>query len=482
MSDSTIIQKSVGWSFFAEIAAKFVTPVTNMILARLLMPSDFGVLAVCNMLVSFADILTDAGFAKFLIQRDFENNSEKSKYACVAFWTNFIVSIVVFISIFVFRENIAYLLGNIEYSFVICVASFQLIITSISSIQMGLLRRSFDFKRLFVIRIAVVFIPLIITVPLAYYTKSYWSLVIGSIIGAFANSAMLTYSSSWRPYLYYSVERLKNMLNYSLWSLCEGLGNWFIFWVDTFILSSYYNSYYLGIYKNSSNIVMSIMGMVSSAISPVLLSVLSRLKNRKTEFYSAFFDIFKIMGYITIPMGLVIFFFRDIITYILLGSQWGEAADILGAWGLMLMCSVIFYTFTAELYKSTGIPKILFLFQCTYLIFLIPVCIYSVKIGFWEFVYSRCLCVLEQVFISLFFLKWFYKIRVTKILRSLLNPVIASSFIIILGVVDNVFFYKENLVNFLFLIFSVVSYGLIISSVFKKDLLDAKSRIRNIHI
>lgn len=472
----------MGWSFFAEIAAKFVSPVTNMILARLLMPSDFGVLAICNMLVSFADILTDAGFAKFLIQRDFKNKREKSKYACVAFWTNLILSVIVFISIFIFRESIALLLGNIEYSFVICVASFQLIITSISSIQMGLLRRSFDFKKLFVIRMLVVFIPLVITVPLAYYTKSYWSLVIGNIIGAFANSVMLTYSSSWRPYIYYSFERLKNIFNYSFWSLCEGLGNWFIFWVDTFILSSYYNSYYLGIYKNSSNIVMSIMGMVSSAISPVLLSVLSRLKNRKVEFYSAFFDIFKIMGYVTIPMGVALFFFRDIITYILLGSQWGEAADILGAWGLMLMCSIIFYTFTAELYKSTGIPKILFLFQCTYLLFLIPVCIYSVKMGFWEFVYGRCLCVLEQVFMSLIFLKYFYKMRVRHILRTLLNPALASSVIVLFGIVNSVFFYKENIVNFIFLIFSIISYALIVSSVFRADLLDSKSRIQNIHI
>lgn len=482
MSDDKVVQKSVGWSFFAEIAAKFVTPVTNMILARLLVPEDFGVLAICNMLVSFADIITDAGFAKFLIQRDFQDDFIKSKYACVAFWTNFILSVVVVFLIFCFRIDIAELLGNADYAFVICIASTQLVITSISSIQMGLFRRAFNYKQLFVIRMTVVFVPLLITIPLAYYTRSYWSLVIGSLAGALANSVMLTSMSSWRPHFYYSFTLLKDMFSYSFWSLCEGLGNWFIFWIDTFILASNYTDYYLGIYKNSSNIVMSIMGMVSAAISPVLLSVLSRLKGRKEDFYSVFLDIFKIMSYVTIPMGAVLFFFRDVVTYVFLGSQWGEAANVVGAWGLMLTCSIIFYTFTAELYKSTGIPKILFLFQFTYLIFLIPVCIYAVRIGFWEFVYIRCLCVLEQVAMSLIFLKIFYNISAKGLLGSLVNPVIASLTIAVMGYVNYQFYEGSIGINFLLLIGSICAYAAFVVLVFRNDLMMAKNRIQKIKI
>ena len=54
------------WSTFTEIAAKLISPITNMILARLLTPEAFGVVATINMVVSFADIFTDAGFQKFL--------------------------------------------------------------------------------------------------------------------------------------------------------------------------------------------------------------------------------------------------------------------------------------------------------------------------------------------------------------------------------------------------------------------------------
>lgn len=63
---SNKIQKSIGWSLFSEIAVKFVVPITNMILARVLTPDAFGVVAVCNMLISFVDLITDAGLENIL--------------------------------------------------------------------------------------------------------------------------------------------------------------------------------------------------------------------------------------------------------------------------------------------------------------------------------------------------------------------------------------------------------------------------------
>lgn len=85
---SNKIQKSLGWSLFSEIAVKFVVPITNMILARVLTPDAFGVVAVCNMLISFVDLITDAGFGKYIVQHDFENDKDKENYINVSFWTN----------------------------------------------------------------------------------------------------------------------------------------------------------------------------------------------------------------------------------------------------------------------------------------------------------------------------------------------------------------------------------------------------------
>lgn len=114
-----------------------------MLLARILNPNAFGVLAICNMLVSFVDIITDAGFGKYLVQHDFNDDQEKHAYADVAFWSNLTISVALFLLIILNRTKIAGLLGNTEYSTVISVASIQLVFTSCPVFRQVLFRRQF---------------------------------------------------------------------------------------------------------------------------------------------------------------------------------------------------------------------------------------------------------------------------------------------------------------------------------------------------
>lgn len=480
MSDgkNTVIQKTIGWSLFAEVAAKFVTPVTNMLLARILTPDDFGVLAVCNMLVSFVDIITDAGFGKYIVQSDIQSEDERDRIANIAFWSNLTLSIAVYLVIVLNRIRIASLLGDSNYSTVICVASFQLILTSISSIQIGLFRRSFDYKKLFYARLTVAIMPLVIAVPFAYFTRSYWALIIGAMSGALANSILLTALSTWRPRFYYSFDLLKRMLGFSFWSLCEGLANWTIFWFDTFLVTRFYSAYYVGIYKNSANMVMTIMGMISASMSPVLLSVLSRVKDDRAEFENLYLTIQRIMLYLVIPMGFGMFLYRDIITYILFGSQWNEASNVIGAWAIMMMCSVIFYSFPAELYKSKGIPKILFLFQCGYLVFMIPICLALIDDGFWTFVCIRCFCIVEQIILSLILIKKYFSISPKNLFKNMLKPFLCSCSIPVAALIFSLFM-KSRLQQFVAMLLSASIYFIIVYLFCRKDLLLAKDRIQN---
>ena len=169
------------WSTITEVAAKFVSPITNMVLARILVPEAFGVVATVTMIISFAEMFADSGFQKYLVQHEFKDEDEKFKNANVAFWTNLGISILLWFAIILFRNKIAILVGNPGLGNVIAIACVQLPITAFSSIQMALYRRNFDFKTLFIVRIIAVCIPFVITIPLAIKGFGYWSLIIGSI-------------------------------------------------------------------------------------------------------------------------------------------------------------------------------------------------------------------------------------------------------------------------------------------------------------
>ena len=194
------------WSSFTELVAKLVSPVTNMILARILAPEVFGVVATVTMITSFAEMFANAGFQKYLVQHEFKNTEEKYKNANVAFWTNFSISIILWGLIFVFSEQLAILVGNPGLGNVISIGSIQLLITAFSSIQMALYRRNFDFKTLFIVRMISIFIPFVVTIPLALAGLSYWSLIIGSLTIQFSNAVILTIKSDWKPKFYDSVK------------------------------------------------------------------------------------------------------------------------------------------------------------------------------------------------------------------------------------------------------------------------------------
>ena len=88
------IKKAAKWSSISELISKLVNPITNMILARILAPEAYGVVATLTMIITFAEIFTDAGFQKYLIQHEFSDDEDREHSTNVAFWTNLTMSLM----------------------------------------------------------------------------------------------------------------------------------------------------------------------------------------------------------------------------------------------------------------------------------------------------------------------------------------------------------------------------------------------------
>lgn len=414
------------WSSITQIAAKIITPMTNMILARILVPEAFGVIATVTMIISFADMFADSGFQKYLVQHEFKSNDEKYKNANVAFWTNFVISILLLGIVFLFREEIAMLVGNPGLGNVLAIACIQLPLTSFSSIQMALYRRDFDFKTLFLVRMVSLCIPFIITIPLAFLGLSYWALIIGTIATQLLNAIILTIKSKWKPEFYYSVEKLKEMFSFSVWSLIEAISIWLTVWVDTFIIGSLLNEYYLGLYKTSMAMVNSLMALVTASVIPILFSALSRLQNDEVAFKKMFYKYQRVVAYFVLPMGFGLFIYSDLATQIMLGSQWIEASNIIGIWALTSVLVIITSNFNSEVYRSKGKPKLSFISQMIHLTFLIPTCLISVKYGFWALVYARALIRIQGMITGFIIMKFVMQFPILNTLKNLSKPILLT--------------------------------------------------------
>ncbi|MBQ0022958.1 MAG: lipopolysaccharide biosynthesis protein [Prevotellaceae bacterium] len=394
------VKNATKWSAITEIAAKLVTPVTTMVLARLLAPEAFGVLVTATLVISFAEIFTDAGFQKYIIQNKFEDDESLFRSSTVAFWTNLGLSLFLWAIFAIFSPQIARMMGEEKHSLVIAVSCVCIPIAAFSSIQMAIYKRFFDFRTLFVVRIAGILVPLIITIPIAYFTRSYWSLIVGMIAQNLLNAIILTAKSRWKPTMFYSCDLFKSMFSFTSWSLIEAISIWFTSYIDVFFVGSILSTYYMGIYRTSIGTVGQIMNLIIAATTPVLFSALSRLQDNPDEFKLMFLRFQKIVGLLVVPIGVGIFLFSDTITNILLGDQWTEASGFIGWWGLTSSVTIILSHYSSEIYRSLGKPKLSVLAQCLHLVVLIPVVLIAIQHGFETLYISRSLIRFQMILVN----------------------------------------------------------------------------------
>ena len=408
------------WSAYAEIIGKLIGPITSMVLARVLTPEAFGVVTTLTMIIAFVEIFTDAGFQRYIIQHEFENEEDKEKSINVAFWSNLVMSFLLWGLIAVFSEPLAALVGNPGLGIVLIVACVSIPLEAFSSIQMAVFRRSLDFKSLFYRRLVAVVVPLFITIPLAFCFRSYWALVFGTIAVNLSNAIILTLQSPWRPRVYYSFVRLKNMLSFSVWSMFDAILIWATSYIEIFFIGCMLSAYYLGIYKTSMTTVTQFTSVITSVILPVIMPALSRTQHDYAAMRQMLLKIQKYLGMFLLPIGFGIFMFSQLITDVLLGSQWQEAVPFIGIWGLMEVITVVFQRICSNIFPAIGRPRISVIVQLLHLIVLIPAVYIAIGYGFSVLFYTRAFVRLEGVIISMIFAYITIKLSVKSMVCNLI--------------------------------------------------------------
>lgn len=426
------VTNAAKWSTLTEISAKLITPIVNIILARVIAPEAFGVVATATMIVSFGDMFTDAGFQKYIVQHEFKDRTELFQNANVAFLTNFLISWLIYLFILGLKDLLAIWVGNPGYGEVIAIASLQIILTSFSSIQMALYRRDFNYKTLFYVRMISVVIPIFITLPLAFFGLGYWAIILGNLGVQLSNAFILTLRSKWKPSFYFKISQLKEMFSFSVWSLIEAISIWLTNWVDSFIIGTSLSQYDLGLYKNSTTMVNSLFGIITQSTTPVLFSSLSRLQEDELNFNLLFLKFQRVVATIVLPLGVGVFLFSDLVTQILLGNQWLESSNIIGIWALTGAIMIVFGNFCSELYRAKGRPKLSFIAQILHLIVLIPICIVSVRYGFWALVYARSLVRLQLLLIHYIIMKFVIRFPMSKLFINIVPTTFST---LVMGIV-----------------------------------------------
>lgn len=415
------------WSVITEIIAKIVSPIVQMILARIIDKEALGIVAIVTMVTSFSEIFVDAGFQKYIIQHDFKSEEEYSNYSNVAFWSNMIIATIIYLIIFGARHSVAKWIGLGDNPIVLVVACIQILMVPLTSVQMARFRRNFKFDSLFIIRFIGSLIPLMVTVPLGFLGYRYWAMIIGLLCSACYNAIALTIKSDWKPRFYFDVEILKSMFSYSMWTLLDQIVIWMTAWFDSFIIGVYLSPYQLGIYKTPVNMVTALLGVFTSALVPVLFSTLSRLQSDRKKVADVFFRFQRMLSYIILPLGLGGFIYRSTVTQIFLGKGWGESELILGITILAIAIRTVCVSLYSEVWRSIGKPRISMKLQIADLVILLVGSSISLKYGIMIFVLVRSLLRFDLIIPEMIVMKKELGVRIKDSIRNFTRPVICTS-------------------------------------------------------
>lgn len=413
------------WSLLTELIARIIAPVTQLILARLLAPDAFGVVATVVMVTSFVEMLSDAGFQKYLIQREFADPRELDENANVAFWSSIGVASTLLVIIAVFRDSIARVAGNPGLGTPILVASCALPLTVFVSTQQALFRRALEFKKVLPIRVASSLVTLVVAVPLAIIGFGYWALIFGVMGSTLVNAVALTAISPWKPRFFYSIPLLREMFSFSGWSLLEAISIWLTTWAGTFIVSNLLTPHELGLYRQPMMIINSMFALVTSATTPILFSALSRLQSDDAGFRELFLRFQFGVSLFVLPLGVGTFIYRDALTSILLGAQWSEASLMLGAWSLSSAFTIVFSHYCSEIYRSLGKPRISLFSQVAYMAFMVPALYLAARDGFVTLVIVNSSVRVVGILINQVLTYLTVNVGILNVLRNLRTPLVA---------------------------------------------------------
>ena len=388
MSLKTKVVSAAKWSAFAEIASKGITPIIFIVLAWILTPKDFGLVAIATMVISFSQIFWDAGLSKALIQRQ----GDVEKTANIVFWTNMVLGVVIYGLLFLSAGFIAHLFKEPLAEAVIKVQGLQIILASLFSIQTALFQKELNFKKLFYVRLLTSVLPGFASIPFALWGFGYWALVVGSLVGAFGQLILLWLISSWRPQLKYDTQIAKQLFRFGLWVTGEGLLGWVFVWGDALIVGAYLGTEDLGLYRTGITFVLMFYTVIFTPLSPVLFSALSRLQNDREKLNSVISKVTLISILVSIPLGVGLFSLRELIEMVIFGEKWMGIAVVIGVFALLNALTWI-VGFHPEGYRAIGLPdintKIMLFGLCYYL----PVYLMAIPYGLTTFLWARLACI-----------------------------------------------------------------------------------------
>jgi O-antigen/teichoic acid export membrane protein len=338
---------------FLQIVGKILNSITLIILARLLLPSDFGIVSMAAILIGIVDTFKDFGISNAVIQR--QENFEES--LMTGFIMRSATGIILFCAIFIIAPFWANFFNDQAITSALRILAIILILDSFRFLPEIMLSKTLRFKTIVISNILGYLSYSLVAITLAYNGYSFWSIIIGNIAQSLISAIYFWIKSPWKFHLQFDKKIAKELFSYGKYVFGTGLMVLLIDNLNYVVLGKILGPTVLGYYFIAYSWATFSARQVTAIVDKVLFPTYSTMKSDISRVGNAYLKTLKYSSIISIPINFGLFALAPEFVNIVLGEKWAPSIlplQILCLLGLLQSLN----STTAGIYYSIGVPKI----------------------------------------------------------------------------------------------------------------------------
>lgn len=311
-----------------------------IILARMLTPGDFGLVAMPALITGFVGMFKDLGLSMSTIQRAEITQAQVS----TLFWVNVAAGAIITLVTSAMAPAIAWFFGEPSLISITLVSSLGFLLGGFTVQHQALLKRQMKFASLAALEVFSMVFSMAVAILAAHWGAGYWSLVYMSVAMPLATMIGSWVLCGWRPGMPVRRAGIRSMIafggNYTGFSFL----NYFARNLDNILIGWRWGTVQLGLYTRAYGFLMLPISQINVPLMTVAMPVLSRLHQKPDQYRRFYLKMLSILTFITMPTSLFLFIASNDLVLLLLGSQWTQASRIFGILGLSVMAQSIYNT------------------------------------------------------------------------------------------------------------------------------------------
>lgn len=308
----------------AQVAKFLLIMLSNIVLARLLAPEDYGLMAMLATVTNLVNNFQDLGLSQATVQSSKINHKQVS----TLFWINVVFGVAIALVFAALSPAIAWFYKEPRLTAISVALSVGFILGGLRVQHQALLRRQMRFSEIAAIDIISLIVSIGVAIVCAWYGSDYWSLVIMQLVMGLIGTVGSWMACSWRPGLPSRHSGIRSMMAFGGHLTGFNILNYFIRNFDNVLIGWRWGAVELGLYAKAYQLLLLPIQQINTPIGNVALPALSRLQSDPERYKSYYYKGIRLMVALGMPLVAFLFVVADKAILVILGQQWVDTIPI----------------------------------------------------------------------------------------------------------------------------------------------------------